>query len=104
MGRITGCGDTGWMRAGMKLGFVFGCCIAGFAGAPDCMAGADAALVAGLGLRSRRPSVLWAIARKGVIVKISAAVFAVLIQNLPKPGILSMHFAALAPAWLLKKH
>jgi hypothetical protein len=49
--------------------------------APDCPVGADAALVAGLGLRSNRPPDLWATANKGAIARIRAAVFAILIQN-----------------------
>ena len=64
-GRIAGCGAAGWMWFGVGLGFVFArkkfsevtnCCAAGVAGAPDRAVGTDAALVAGLGLRSRRPS------------------------------------------------
>src|SRR4029077_3379115 len=98
-GRMTGCGGTGWMRAGAKFGFVFGCCVAGAAGVPDCAAGADTALVAGLGLRSRRPSDLWATARKGVIASIRAAVFAIFILKLPEFS--TLHCAALASAWPL---
>src|SRR5579871_4385416 len=48
---------------------------------PDCPVGADVALVAGLGLRSKRPPDLWATANNGVIASIRAAVFAILIQK-----------------------
>ena len=49
---------------------------------PDCPpVGADVALVAGLGLRSDRPPDLWATASKGIIARIRAAVFAILITN-----------------------
>jgi hypothetical protein len=41
----------------------------------------DVALVAGLGLRSDRPPDLWATASKGIIARIRAAVFAILITN-----------------------
>ena len=49
--------------------------------APDWPVAADAALVAGLGLRSNRPPARWATASKGVIARIRAAVFAILIQK-----------------------
>jgi hypothetical protein len=47
----------------------------------DCPLGAEAALVEGLGLRSKRPPDFWANANKGDIARRRAAVFAILIQN-----------------------
>jgi hypothetical protein len=57
------------------------CCAAGAAGALYCPVDAGIALIAGLGLRSKRPSDLCATANNGAIARRRAAVFAILIQN-----------------------
>jgi hypothetical protein len=93
-GRATGGAGAGWIWTGVMLPFVFvrgrfwegiDCRVPGAAtgadGAPDCPLGTDVALVAGLGLRSNPLPDLWAIANKGAIARIRAAVFAILIQK-----------------------
>jgi hypothetical protein len=57
------------------------CCAAGADIGADCPVVADAVLIAGLGLRSKRPPDLCAIANNGAIARRRAAVFAILIQN-----------------------
>jgi hypothetical protein len=85
IGRTIDWGDAGSPALGTAVLLEFGrkefcdvtnCCEPGEACVPDCVAGA--VLVAGLGLRSRRPPDLCATARTGAIAaRTNAAVFAI---------------------------